>query len=177
MQLTRLKENLTIRRIVFIGFMGCGKTTISEEIQKYINEPLYNIDKIIQLQEQRTISDIFFHRGEKFFRDTEEKIISSLTMNSTGIIDCGGGAVEREVNMRHLGTWGEVFWLDCPLEIIQKRVENSDRPLLQNKGHKELKDFYLRRNQLYKKYSKHRIDSSREIQIIINNIMEILSKG
>ena len=178
MPLTKLKESPTINKVVLVGFMGCGKTTISLELGKILAQPLYNIDNIIKFQEKKTIEDIFFHKGERYFRDLEVGIIESLVKNSTGIIDCGGGVVEEHRNMTHLRSWGKVFWLDCPLEMALSRLtEKSDRPLLLNKTPEEMQLFYSRRVELYKEYSHHRIDSSREIPIIIKEITEILNKG
>ena len=62
------KEN-----IVFLGMMGSGKTSIGLLISKKLNLQFYDIDQIIEKELEMSISDIFEKKGEKFFRDIEEK--------------------------------------------------------------------------------------------------------
>ncbi len=62
------KEN-----IVFLGMMGSGKTSIGLLISKKLNLEFYDIDQIIEKELEMSISDIFEKKGEKFFRDFEEK--------------------------------------------------------------------------------------------------------
>ena len=62
------KEN-----IVFLGMMGSGKTSIGLLISKKLNLQFYDIDQIIEKELEMSISDIFEQKGEKFFRDFEEK--------------------------------------------------------------------------------------------------------
>ena len=62
------KEN-----IVFLGMMGSGKTSIGLLVSKKLNLQFYDIDQIIEKELEMSISDIFEKKGEKFFRDIEEK--------------------------------------------------------------------------------------------------------
>ena len=59
--------------IVFLGMMGSGKTSIGILISKKLNLQFYDIDQIIEKELKMSISDIFNTRGEKFFRDLEER--------------------------------------------------------------------------------------------------------
>ena len=62
------KEN-----IVFLGMMGSGKSSIGLVVSKKLNLQFYDIDQIIEKDLGMSISEIFQKKGEKFFRDIEEK--------------------------------------------------------------------------------------------------------
>ena len=63
------KEN-----IVFLGMMGSGKTSIGFLVSKKLKIKFFDIDHLIEKELNMSISEIFETRGEKFFRDFEEKI-------------------------------------------------------------------------------------------------------
>ena len=63
------KEN-----IVFLGMMGSGKTSIGSMVSKKLKVDFFDIDKLIEYETDMKISKIFLIKGEKFFRDLEEKI-------------------------------------------------------------------------------------------------------
>ena len=63
------KEN-----IVFLGMMGSGKSIIGLLISKKLNLQFYDIDQLIEKELKMSITDIFEKKGEKFFREFEEKI-------------------------------------------------------------------------------------------------------
>ena len=67
------KEN-----IVFLGMMGSGKSNIGYLVSKKLKLDFKDIDLIIEDKLQMTISDIFRIKGEKFFRNFEEKITLKL---------------------------------------------------------------------------------------------------
>lgn len=160
-------------KLVLIGFSGTGKTTLSMELNKLLNIPVFSIDSIIEKQYGK-VSTIFSELGENAFRDLESKVLYEAITNKTGIIDCGGGVVEREENMILLQSWGKIIWLYCPLELIVQRTKDSDRPLLKGKDNTELKEFYLRRNELYEKYHQYKIDTSKPIAQITQEVLEIV---
>ena len=48
------------KNLVFLGMMGSGKTTIGKIVSKKLNKKFIDIDHQIELEENMTISDIFF---------------------------------------------------------------------------------------------------------------------
>ena len=62
------------KNIVFLGMMGSGKTSIGILVSKKLNLQFYDIDQIIEKDLGMSISEIFQKKGEKFFRNVEEKI-------------------------------------------------------------------------------------------------------
>ena len=90
-------------------------------------------DDIIEKATQLTIPEIFEAEGEDGFRDVEAQILSSVHPYVRCVISTGGGIVCRMENWSKLQT-GLVVWLDAAPEVIMKRIEGTDRPLLQTEN-------------------------------------------
>lgn len=87
-------------------------------------------DEIIEKATNMTIPEIFEAEGEEAFRDVEAQILNSVHPYVRCVISTGGGIVCRLQNWSKLQT-GIVVWLDVAPEVIVKRIEGTDRPLLQ----------------------------------------------
>ncbi len=119
--------------IVLIGFMGCGKSTISKAMRKIFSMDVIEMDDVIAEQEGMTIGEIFEIHGEQYFRDAETQLLRDLQKQKNVIISCGGGTALREVNVVEMKKNGKVVLLTAAPETVLERVKNShDRPLLEN---------------------------------------------
>ena len=119
--------------LVLIGFMGTGKTTISNTLKHIFSMDVIEMDQIIAQREGMSISEIFETYGEPYFRDAETKLLIELQSKKNVVISCGGGTPLREVNVAEMKKNGKVIWLTASPETIFERVrDNHDRPLLEN---------------------------------------------
>lgn len=119
--------------VILIGFMGCGKTTVGLKLSYRLRRTVIDTDKMIEREEQRTISDIFATDGEAYFRDRETACLRKL-IGSAGsqIISVGGGLPLREENRELLHELGQVFYLRAKGGTIYERLKgDTTRPLLQ----------------------------------------------
>jgi len=106
-------------------------------------------DDIIEKASKMTISEIFASEGEEGFRKTEAQILDSMHAYVRCVISTGGGIVCRRQNWSKLQT-GIVVFLDVSPEIIIKRIDGTDRPLLQTEDPLQtLKDLTKQRYALY----------------------------
>jgi shikimate kinase len=126
------------RRIVLIGFMGAGKTTVGRLLAKRLRRPFYDLDDVIEQREQQTIAAIFSQQGEAAFRRSETAALGHLLEESTSagdlILALGGGAFVQPENRALLEQAGAVtVLLEAPLEELQRRCqgEHKVRPLAQ----------------------------------------------
>jgi shikimate kinase len=87
-------------------------------------------DEIIEKATNLTIPEIFQAEGEEGFRNVESQVLTSVHPYVRCVISTGGGIVCRMENWSKLQT-GLVVWLDVQPETIMKRIEGTDRPLLQ----------------------------------------------
>ncbi len=121
------------RNIILEGFMGSGKTLISELLSDELDLELLDTDSAIEEAEGRTISSIFEQDGEEAFRDMETELLGTIVRDHYRemVISLGGGTVIREENRRLLENAGKVVYLKASPETVYERVKDDDsRPLL-----------------------------------------------
>lgn len=122
-----------MKNIILIGFMGCGKTSIGIRLSYRLRRTLIDTDKMIERQQQMSISEIFSRLGEEEFRQMETRCLEQLAgQTSAQIISVGGGLPVREENRRLLKQLGTVVYLRVTPETVCKRLAgDTTRPLLQ----------------------------------------------
>ena len=119
--------------IVLIGFMGSGKSTISDYFSTMFAMETVEMDRIISEREGMSISDIFALYGEEYFRNLETSLLVELQQKKNVVVSCGGGTPMRENNVAEMKKGGKVVLLKAKPETIYHRVKDShDRPLLEN---------------------------------------------
>ena len=119
--------------IVLIGFMGSGKSTISEFLKTAFAMDVIEMDQIIAEREGMSISDIFEVYGEQYFRDLETNLLIEMQSRTNVVISCGGGTPMRECNVVEMKKNGRVVLLTAKPETILDRVKDSHvRPLIEN---------------------------------------------
>ena len=165
------KEN-----IVFLGMMGSGKTSIGILVSKKLNLQFYDIDQIIEKDLGMSISEIFQKKGEKFFRNVEEKITLKFLKKKNIVVSLGGGAfinkkIREEILTNHLS-----FWLNWNSKTLINRIQkNTKRPIAIKSSVSELINLIKRRSIIYSR-SKYKINceqlSKNEIVNKIINIYE-----
>ena len=123
--------------IVLIGFMGAGKSTISDYLSTMFDMDIVEMDQVIAEREEMSIPDIFATYGEEYFRDLETNLLIEMQEKKNVIISCGGGVAMRERNVAEMKKNGRVVLLTAHPQTILDRVKDSDdRPLLN--GHKNV---------------------------------------
>lgn len=124
-------KNLFHHNILLIGFMGCGKSTVSSFLCRMLAMDSVEMDAVIQERAGMTINEIFANYGEEYFRNMETNLIIELGKREQTVVSCGGGAALREINVKHMKNSGRVVLLTAKPETILERVKyNDDRPLL-----------------------------------------------
>ena len=119
--------------IVLIGFMGAGKSTISDYLSTMFDMKLVEMDQEIVEREEMSIPDIFATYGEEYFRNLETNLLIEMQSRSNVVISCGGGTPMRECNVVEMKKNGRVVLLTAKPETILDRVKNNhDRPLIEN---------------------------------------------
>lgn len=136
--ITRNSKKIQARKlfnynIVLIGFMGAGKSTISDYLKTVFAMDIIEMDQIIAERAGMSISDIFETYGEQYFRDCETNLLIEMQSRTNVVISCGGGTPMRECNVAEMKKNGRVVLLTAKPETILDRVKDShDRPLIEN---------------------------------------------
>jgi shikimate kinase len=131
--------------IFIVGFTGVGKTTYGRQLAKTLHVPFFDLDKCIEVQEGKTIPEIFASEGEEAFRVIESKVLEGL-LDKQAVISCGGGTACFHHNMERMNNHGHTLWLQASEGAIFKNLMATDlhlRPLLKDKTEREIKDWIL----------------------------------
>ena len=134
--------------IVFIGFMGAGKTTAAEAARA-AGLDVVEADDLLETELGMPITTFFGRRGEEEFRSLEATEVGKLVENADGgVIALGGGAVYSERVRRALARH-VVVWLQVSAEEAWRRVQGSERPLATDRArfdelHAEREPIYAR---------------------------------
>ena len=129
--------NLKLKRtpgIYLVGFMGSGKSTIGRHLAHRLGWNFFDTDEEIEAAEKLSITEIFESRGEIEFRRIETAILRQhvgwIERGHPAVVALGGGAFARLQNREMLENNGITVWLDCPLDLVSRRVAPAThRPL------------------------------------------------
>ena len=126
-------RNLFNYNIFLIGFMGAGKSTISDYLKNALAMDVVEMDQCIVERQGMSISDIFETYGEEYFRELETNLLIEMQARKNVVISCGGGTPLRECNVVEMKKNGRVVLLTASPETIFDRVKDShDRPVIEN---------------------------------------------
>ena len=146
------------KKIVLIGMMGSGKTTIGKILSKNLKLNFVDTDILLEKEYGLKITKIFEKYGEKDFRDKEEKIVLNILKNNIKpcVIAFGGGTFLNKKIQKIILKETISIWLDANIDLIYKRCKKSNqRPLLNKSNDKKLrkiiKDLLKIRKPIYSK--------------------------
>ena len=171
-------------RIILIGYMGAGKTTVGKALAKELGVPFYDLDWYIESRMRKTVAQIFAEKGEEGFRKIEHNMLHEIAEFEDVIVSCGGGTPCFFDNIDYMNQQGPVIYLKADPEVLCKHLAMSknDRPLLRGKSPEELITFI--REQLEKRepfYTKARytldvslLDNYEKIKISVDKIRQLL---
>ncbi len=123
--------------------MGSGKSYWAEKLKKKFKVPCFDLDELVEIMEERTISEIFEEDGEDAFRKLETKMLKLFGEKKQFILSVGGGTPCFNDNMKWMNKTGITIWLDEPIETLAQRLvkEKDHRPLIKNMADEELENF------------------------------------
>ena len=107
-----------MRRIIIIGYMGAGKTTVGKALSKELNIPFYDLDWYIESRMRKTVPQIFAERGEEGFRKIEHNMLHEVAEFENVIISCGGGTPCFYDNMEYMNAQGDTVYLKASPEVL-----------------------------------------------------------
>ena len=167
------------KKIVLIGMMGSGKSTIGALLSKKMNIKFIDLDTKIETIEKQKVSQIFKLKGEKYFRALEtETILSILTSKEKEfVLSLGGGSFLDEKVRKNVKNNSLSFWLNWKPSTIIKRIRKSlKRPLIQGLDDQEIEKMMLERNKFYAKSNfKINCDNHKKNEIV-DKIVSIMKK-
>jgi len=128
-----------IARIVLVGFMGAGKSTVGALLAQQLQWRFLDADTVLEDRTGVSIAEIFASHGEAEFRSREATVIRELLRQTHLVLAVGGGAVETASIRNALLESPEtcIVFLQAPLEIMIARCEQQPgaalRPVLNDR--------------------------------------------
>lgn len=173
-----------MNKIVLVGYMGSGKTTVGENLSKEVLMPFYDLDNAIEHNMGMSIPEIFETKGEIFFRNKEKEVLFDLLQSKQPmIIATGGGTPCYGTIMDDLKLDKDivVIYLQVPLDELTDRLwnEKSYRPLISHLETKEILNDFIRKHIFERSYyyskAHHTISVSKKTpQEIVSFIRSLL---
>jgi len=151
-------------RIILIGYMGAGKTTIGKILAKDLGIPFYDLDWYIETRMRKKVKQIFDERGEEGFRIIEKNMLHEVAEFEDVVVACGGGTPCFFDNMDYLVGQGDVVYLRGTPDVLFRHLKMGKgvRPLLLGKSDEELIE-----------YIKENVEKREEFYMKANHIVDI----
>lgn len=166
-------------KIILIGFMGSGKTSVAEGLAKKLDLKSIDMDELILKSSGfKSINEIFEKKGEKSFRAMELVVARKLTDADNVVISTGGGVVMSKQTMDPLSKNSVVIYLKLRFDNASKRVSQKKirPPLFQDNNDAE--KLFNKREHAYTSYADMIIDTDDiGINEVLENIIVKLKKG
>jgi shikimate kinase len=132
---------------VLIGYMGSGKTAVGKELASTLDFSFTDLDSYIEIQESKSIPELFATKGEIYFRRKESEAVAKVLNENNKLVLATGGGTPCYGNTMDLFLKSEqvrTIYLKASVDELTTRLfeERSKRPLIAHLDNPEgLTDF------------------------------------
>ncbi|CAN2201210.1 AroK Shikimate kinase [Candidatus Nanopelagicaceae bacterium] len=164
-------------RVILIGPMGSGKTTIGQLLASELEIPFRDTDHVIEERASKSVPDIFLEDGEDEFRILEKKVLRDELLSDDTVLALGGGApisMDAQSALRAIAS--PVIYLDISLATVAPRIGfNRDRPLLLHNPRGQWQTLMEARRPIYESIADTVIDvNDKSESEIVSLILEVV---
>lgn len=127
-------------RVILLGYMGSGKTTLGRQLAMSLGVTFYDLDWYIETRYHSSVSQLFKERGEETFRELERNMLHEVAEFEDVVVSCGGGTPCFFDNMEYMNSLAETIYLKASPEVLAAhlKMRRIERPLLTGKTGEEL---------------------------------------
>lgn len=143
-----------VRRLLLVGFMGSGKSTVGRLLARRLGWTFLDIDEVVASREGRSVARIIADDGEPYFRRLEHDATMEQSEQDRVVIATGGGWPVVPGRLEALGAGAASVWLDVPVEELVTRLAGSEavRPLLrEGTSEARIRSLLERRRSFYRR--------------------------
>lgn len=134
-----------MKKIILLGYMGCGKSTIAQKLTQKIDLPYLDLDEWIEKKTNSSIKKIFEQYGEVYFRKLEHEAFKEILETPNPLILGLGGGTPCYANNHELLQRDDVVsvYLKASVDTLYQRLSKNKakRPLIAHLEDEELKEF------------------------------------
>ncbi len=146
-------------RVVLVGPMGAGKTTVGSLLAQAWGTSSRDTDDDVEAAAGKAVSEIFVDDGEPVFRALEKTAVATALAEHDGVLSLGGGAVLDD-DTRALLRGHRVVFLSVGLSEAVKRVGlGTSRPLLLGNVRSRIKALLDERTPVYESVATETVDT------------------
>ena len=132
-------------KIVLLGYMASGKSSIGRRLSEKMNIPLLDLDDYISEKENLSVSEIFQQKGEVYFRKIEHEYVKEvLNTNTTFILALGGGTPCYGDNMKFINSTDamSIYLEGSTKNMIDRLIrKKTKRPLVASLSDEQIPEF------------------------------------
>ncbi len=144
-------------RVVLVGSMGAGKTTVGALVADALGVEFLDTDQLIEIRAGKPVAEIFVDDGEEHFRGLERTAVADALQTHAGVLALGGGAV-LDPSTRALLAAHQVVFLQVGLADAASRVGlGVSRPLLLGNVRGRIKQLLDERTPIYLSVARHSV--------------------
>ena len=164
-------------RVLLIGMMGAGKSTIGAALGERLGWPWLDSDAEIVRRRGMTVPEIWRAEGEPAYRAQETAVLEEAATSARPVVvSVAGGAVLAEANQAIIRHAGLVVWLRADVATLAGRVgDGAGRPLLDGDAEGNLRRLYEQRRPVYEALAELTIDTpGKDPSAVVAEIVDAL---
>lgn len=113
--------------IFFVGFLGAGKSTLARNLGELFHRRYVDTDRLAERIAGKSLAEIYEDDGEELFREAETEVLQTLKSKKSLLVSCGGGIVEKDINLALMREMGVIVFLDGDLSDSLRQIQRIDR--------------------------------------------------
>ncbi|MFS4456325.1 shikimate kinase [Maribacter sp. 2304DJ31-5] len=168
-------------KIILVGYMGSGKTTLGKLLSKQLNINFLDLDDHIESLEGTTISQLFKEKGEVYFRKKEIAYLKEiLSSKESLVLSTGGGTPCFGTNMDTINNaTPNTYYIKVSLKELVSRLslEKTQRPMIARFEKEELAEFIgkhlFERSYYYNKATHNIVADGKSPEEIVTEIISL----
>lgn len=140
---------------------GSGKSTVGVLLAKELRKEFVDTDLLIQTETGRGLQDILDKDGIAGFLAVEEEVVCRFRPQGA-VVATGGSVVYSRPAMEHLSRDGVCVYLECPVEVLDRRLSNLDTRGVVREPGQSLEDLFAERDPLYRSWAGITVDNGHD---------------
>jgi shikimate kinase len=157
-------------RVVLVGFMGAGKSTVGPEVARALGFGFLDLDRALERRLGLSVPELFRTRGEAAFRAEELAEARTAAGLQRHVIAAGGGAFAQDETRDALRSGAFSVWLRCGLDAIFDRIPtDGSRPLAMDRA--TIEELFVQRESSYRQADRV-VDAEQEPASVARDVVQ-----
>ena len=152
---------------------GAGKSSIGEELANYLKFDFIDSDKLIEINQNKSLQDVLVEHGIQEFKKIEEAAILSVEFNQT-VLATGGSAIFSKKAMNYIKSNSSVIYLEVSFEDIMDRIPDFSNRGFIKEANQTMKHAFNEREIIYRDFADHIVTNNEGLESCFNKILSII---